>query len=71
MSNLHEESRSLQTALTDDDCDDIAYHDESVMSNAQKAYLESNNSKKYLFLMCFGLAEGGTPGFDLDANIRS
>ena len=45
MSNLQEESR-LQCDLTDDDCDDIANHDESIMSNAQKAYLVSNNSKK-------------------------
>ena len=71
MSNLvREESRSFQPNLTDDDdCDDdIADHNESVvMSNAEKAYLESNNSKKHLFLMCFGLAEGGTPVFDLDA----
>ena len=53
---MREESRSLQPNLTDDDdCDDdIADHNESVvMSNAEnKAYLESNNSKKHLFLMC-------------------
>jgi hypothetical protein len=44
-----------------------ANHDESIMSNAQKAYLKSNNSKKQLFLKWFGLTEGGTPVFDLDA----
>jgi hypothetical protein len=37
-----------------------------VMSNSQRAYLSSNNSKKQLFLLCFGLTEGGTPVFDLD-----
>jgi hypothetical protein len=66
MSNLQEESR-LHCDLTDDDCDDIANHDESIMSNAQKAYLESNSSKEQLFLMCFGLTEGWTLVFDLDA----
>ena len=46
--------------------DDIVDNDESSTSNAQKAYLESNNSKKQLFLMCFGLAEEGIPVFDLN-----
>jgi hypothetical protein len=31
--------------------------DGNIISNAQTAYLENNNSKKQLFLMCFGLAE--------------
>ena len=31
--------------------------DGNIISNAQTAYLENNNSKKQLFLMCFRLAE--------------
>jgi hypothetical protein len=46
---------------TKNDADDI---NDEAMSNAQQAYLESNNSKKHLFLMCFGLTDGGTPVFD-------
>ena len=42
---------------TKNDADDI---NDEAMSNAQQAYLESNNSKKHLFLMCFGLTDGGT-----------
>ena len=39
------------------------------MSNAQRAYLASNNSKNQLFLMRFGLAgDGGKPVFDLDVD---
>jgi hypothetical protein len=37
------------------------------VSNAQNAYLESNNCKKQLFLICFGLTKGWTLVFDLDA----
>lgn len=64
MSYLQEESRSLQNDLIDG----ITDHDKSIMSSAQKTYLESNNSNKHLFLMCFRLSEGGTPAFDLVAN---
>jgi hypothetical protein len=51
------------------DCDADLEHDpeQSIVSNAETTYLESNNSKKKLFLMCFGLTEdGGTPVLDLD-----
>ena len=42
--------------------------DGNIISNAQRAYLENKNSKKQLFLMCFGLTEeGGIPVLDLDA----
>jgi hypothetical protein len=49
---------------------DGAYHDDEegesiAMSNSQRAYLASNNSKKQLFLMCFGLKVGGSPVFDI------
>ncbi|KAI2505085.1 hypothetical protein MHU86_9361 [Fragilaria crotonensis] len=54
----------------DDDCDDgqLEEEDESIIiSNAQRAYVENNNSKKHLFLMCIGLVDdGGTPVLDLD-----
>ena len=64
--------REFDDDITEDyhDCDaDLEGDDGSMisMSNAQRAYLESNNSKKQLFLMCFGLTdEGGIPVFDLD-----
>jgi hypothetical protein len=54
----------------DSDRDADLEDDGNIISNAQKAYLESNNSKKQLFLMCFGLAEDNkerTPMLDLDA----
>ena len=46
--------------------------DGNIISNAQRAYLESNNSKKQLFLMCCGLAEDNeerTPMLDLDTEL--
>ena len=54
----------------DNDCDASLEDDGRIVSNAQKSYLEKNNSKKQLFLMCFGLTEdddGGTPVLDVDA----
>jgi hypothetical protein len=42
-------------------------HDKDDESNAQKVYLESNNSRKQLFLMCVGLMDGGSSIFDLEA----
>ena len=69
-SNSH---RDFDDDITEDyhDCDaDLEGDNGSMisMSNAQRAYLESNNSKKQLFLMCFGLTEeGGIPVLDLDA----
>ena len=36
-------------------------------SSAEKAYVESNNSKKQLFFMCVGLTHGGRSVFDVDA----
>ena len=54
---------------TEDDADRLE-DNESIISNAQRAYLESNNSKKQLFLMCLGLTEddeGGSPMLNLDA----
>ena len=56
---------------TEDSDRDVDLEDDgNIISNAQRAYLENNNSKKQLFLMCFGLTddnEGGTPMLDLDA----
>lgn len=53
----------------EDDADRLEDNESLLISNAQRAYLESNNSKKQLFLMCFGLTddEGATPMLDLDA----
>ena len=56
----------------DNDCDASLEDDGRIVSNAQsRAYLEKNNSKKQLFLMCFRLTEdddGGTPAvLDVDA----
>ena len=45
-----------ETEESDHDAD--LEDDGNIISNAQRAYLENkNNSKKQLFLMCFGLAE--------------
>ena len=52
------------------ECDGDLEHGpaQRVVSNVESAYLESNNSKKQLFVMCYGLTEdrGTTPLLDLD-----
>ena len=70
MSNESHRQRGDDDESEDDrECDaDLEHHDpeRSIVSNAETTYLESNNSKKQLFLMCFGLAEdGGTPVLDI------
>ena len=51
----------------EEDDEDDEDDDSLSVSNAQKVYQESNNSKKQLFLMCVGLTDGGSSLFDLDA----
>ena len=66
MSNAQDHAEC--TLHNDEDKADADDNNDETMSNAQQeAYLESNNSKKHLFLMCFGLTEGGTLVFDLAA----
>jgi hypothetical protein len=52
-----------------DEEDGVDHKDDASIkvSNSQRAYQASNESKKQLFLMCLGLTEKGTPVFDLDA----
>ena len=57
------------TAYVGDHGDNNSDDDEvTEVSNAQKAFVQSNNSKKQLLLMCVGLSEGGAYIFDLDAD---
>ena len=59
-----------ETEDSDRDDGDVEDDHGNVISNAQRAYLDNNNSKTQLFLMCFGLTdddEGRTPILDLDA----
>jgi hypothetical protein len=52
-------SKESQARRQHEEEDDEDYED---VSNAKKVYLESNNSKKQLFLMCVGLMDGGRTG---------
>ena len=65
-SQVSQESLARQDNEDDDVLSASSYnHDQS---SAQKVYLESNNSKKQLFLMCVGLTHGGSSVFDLNAD---
>ena len=74
-SEVSQESQGRQDDHDDDDDDDdddclsasSLNQTEYNESTAEKAYVESNNSKKQLFLMCVGLTHGGRSVFDLDA----
>jgi hypothetical protein len=65
-----EGSPALQESETPQDSFDEdplgASSSNEIQSAAQKVYLESNNSKKLLFLMCVGLTDQGCSIFDLD-----
>lgn len=61
-------SQDSQAGQYESDSDeDIEENDGVILSNAQKVYLESNNCKKQLYLMCVGLMDGGSSIFDVDA----
>jgi hypothetical protein len=65
-----QESQAREDEEDDDSLSVPSYNQASSnQSSAEKAYIESNNSKKQLFLMCVSLTDRGCSSvFDLDAD---
>jgi hypothetical protein len=66
------ESGNKGSPLQDDDVydnnDDDISPESSSSSTAQKVYVESNNSKKQLYLLCLSLKHNGESVLDLDVD---
>jgi hypothetical protein len=66
---MNEDKVSATSVGEDEDNNSDDNNDEVIVaSNDQKVYVQSNNSKRQLFLMCVGLSVRGTYIFDLDAH---